>query len=48
MINELEQKFKEIQSFVMTSFEELEPLKDSITIQDSWKRPEEEEALQML
>ena len=40
MINELEQKFKGIQSFVKTSFEELEPLKDSITIQDSWKRPE--------
>ena len=40
MINELEQKFKDIQSFVKTSFEELEPLKDSITIQDSWKRPE--------
>jgi len=31
MINELEQKFKDIQSFVKTSFEELEPLKDSIT-----------------
>jgi coproporphyrinogen III oxidase len=40
MINELEQKFKDIQSFVKTSFEQLEPLKDSITIQDSWKRPE--------
>ena len=40
MIYELEEKFKEIQSFVKTSFENLEPLKDTVTTHESWKRPE--------
>ena len=40
MIYELEEKFKEIQSLVKTSFENLEPLKDTVTSHESWKRPE--------
>ena len=40
MVYELEEKFKDIQLLVKTSFDKLEPLKDSITTQDSWKRPE--------
>ena len=40
MIYELEEKFKAIQSLVKTSFENLEPLKDTVTTHESWKRPE--------